>query len=166
MSFTLSKRTFFVISACFERRPLLRGDESAQLLIRTIYQLRVAKRFLLHEFVVMHDHTHMILTPEDLVTIEKVMQLIKGRFSFELGKKYPKRDLWQRSFTLHRIEDERDYVAHRTYILENPVKAGYVSSATDFAYSSAQPHFKLDPMPASLSRAKARQDLNGSATHG
>ena len=166
MPFNLPKRIFFVTSACFERRPLLRGDEPAQLLIRTIYQLRVAKKFLLHEFVVMHDHTHLIITPDDVITIEKVMQLIKGKFSFEMGKKYPKRDLWQRSFTLHRIEDERDYFAHRTYIHENPVKAGYVAKASDFPYSSAHSRFKLDPMPTSLARAKAREDLKGRATHG
>jgi putative transposase len=164
--FNLPKRTFFVTSACHERRPLLRGDEPAQLLTRTIYQLRVEQKFLLHEFVVMHDHTHMILTPDDVVTIEKVMQLIKGRFSFEMGKKYPKRELWQRSFTLHRIEDERDFVKHRDYIHQNPVKAGFVTVASEFAYSSANPRFKLDPMPASLARAEARKQFKGRSTHG
>jgi putative transposase len=166
MPFTLPRRTFFVTSACNERRPLLRADEPAQLLLRTVYKLRVEKKFLLHEFVVMHDHTHFILTPDDLITIEKVMQLIKGRFSFEMGKKYPKRELWQRSFTLHRIEDERDYLAHREYIHDNPVKSGYVSVASEYPHSSANPRFKVDPMPASLSRAEARKNLKGRATHG
>jgi putative transposase len=88
--FNLTNRTFFITSVCHERRPLLRADEPAQLLIRTIYQYRVEKKFLLHEFVVMHDHTHFMLTPDDLITIEKVMQLIKGRFSFEVGRIFPK----------------------------------------------------------------------------
>jgi len=145
---------------------MLRGDEPAQLLLRTIYEYRVAKRFLLHEFVVMHDHLHLIITPNDLLNVEKAMQLIKGRFSFEMGKKYPKRELWQRSFTLHRIENEADYQKHREYIHQNPVLAEYVKDAKEFAYSSANPRFKIDPMPRSLAAAKAAEDLEGRATHG
>jgi putative transposase len=153
--FTLPNRTFFISSVCHERRPLLSADESAQLLIRTIYQYRVEKKFLLHEFVVMHDHVHLIMTPEDAITIEKVIQLIKGRFSFEVGKKYPKRELWQRSFMLHRIENKNDYLEHRTYIRQNPVRKGYVKSAPEYAYSSANSRFKLDPMPSFEAGAKA-----------
>jgi putative transposase len=164
--FTLSNRTFFITSVCHERQPLLRADEPAQLLIRTIYQYRVAKRFLLHEFVVMHDHLHLIITPNDLLSVEKAVQLIKGRFSFEMGKKYPKRELWQRSFTLHRIEDGADYLKHREYIRQNPVTAGYVRSASDFAYSSANPRFKVDSMPDFLPAAKAAGKSKGRATHG
>jgi len=164
--FNLPNRTFFVTSVCHERRPLLRADEPAQMLIRTIYQYRVEKKFLLHEFVIMPDHTHLILTPEDVITIERVMQLIKGRFSFEVGKKFPKRELWQRSFTLHRIENQLDYVHHREYIHQNPVKAGLVAVASEFLYSSANRSFKLDPIPTPLTRAKARDGEKGRATHG
>ena len=145
---------------------MLRADEPAQLFIRTIYQYRVAKKFLLHEFVAMHDHIHLIITPNDILSAEKAMQLIKGRFSFEMGKKYPKRELWQRSFTLHRIEDEADYRKHRDYIHQNPVTSGYVKAANEFAYSSANPRFKIDPMPQSISAAKAAGKLKGHATHG
>ncbi len=134
---------------------MLRADEPAQLLIRTIYQYRIAKKFLLHDFVVMHDHMHLIITPDDLLSAEKAVQLIKGRFSFEMGKKYPKRELWQPSFALHRIEDETDYRKHREYIHQNLVTAGNVKMASEFAYSSANPRFKVDSMPQSLSAANA-----------
>ena len=164
--FTLPNRTFFITSVCHERRPLLRADEPAKLLIRTIYQYRVAKKFLLHEFVVMHDHIHLIISPNDLLNVEKAVQLIKGRFSFETGKKYPKRELWQRSFTLHRIEDGADDRKYREYIHQNPVTAGYVKMASEFAYSSANPRFKIDAMPESLSAAKAAEKSKGRATHG
>jgi putative transposase len=164
--FALPNRTFFITSVCYERRPMLRADEPAQVLIRTIYQYRVAKKFLLHEFVVMHDHIHLIITPNDILSAEKTMQLVKGRFSFEMGKKYPKRELWQRSFTLHRIEDEADYRKHRDYVHQNPVVAGYVKAASEFAYSSANPGFKIDPILRSLSAAKAAEKLKGRATHG
>jgi putative transposase len=46
---------------------------------------RTQKKYLLHEFVVMRDHFHLILTPTG-ITLERAMQLIKGRFSFELTR--------------------------------------------------------------------------------
>jgi len=45
------------------------------------------QKYLLHDFVVMPDHFHLLITP--IVTLERAMQLIKGGFSFrakrELG---------------------------------------------------------------------------------
>ena len=129
--FTLANRTFFITSVCHERRPILRADDHARLLIRTMYQYRVDRKFLLNEFVVMHEHIHLIITPNDLLSAEKAVQLIKGRFSFEMGKQYPKREIWQPSFTLHRIENEADYRKHRNYIHQNPIEAGYAKAAAD-----------------------------------
>lgn len=43
------------------------------------------RRYLLHEFVVMPDHFHLILTPTG-ITLERAMQCIKGGFSFQLNK--------------------------------------------------------------------------------
>jgi putative transposase len=47
---------------------------------------RTENKYLLHEFVVMPDHLHLILTPQG-ITLERAMQLIKGGFSFQLNKK-------------------------------------------------------------------------------
>ena len=38
---------------------------------------RRVPRFLLHDFVVMPDHVHLLLTPQR-ITLERVVQLIKG----------------------------------------------------------------------------------------
>jgi len=40
-----------------------------------------AGKFKIHDFVVMPDHIHLLLTVHGQATIEKAMQLIKGRFS-------------------------------------------------------------------------------------
>lgn len=61
----------------------------------------------------MPDHVHLILTPTYEVSLEKAMQYIKGNFSFRLKSKL---DIWERSYTNHRITDRRDYITHTNYI--------------------------------------------------
>jgi len=47
---------------------------------------REQMRYVLHEFVIMPDHLHLLLTPEADISIERALQLIKGGFSYRLGK--------------------------------------------------------------------------------
>jgi len=97
---------------------------------------REQKKYVLHEFVVMPDHLHLLLTPAPGISIERVTQLIKGGFSYRFGKL--KRGLiWQESFTNHRIRDDQDFACHAAYIRMNPVRARLVERAEAYRYSSA-----------------------------
>jgi putative transposase len=42
---------------------------------------RRKRRFLLHEFVIMPNHFHVLLTPPAEFPLEKAVQFIKGGFS-------------------------------------------------------------------------------------
>jgi putative transposase len=54
----------------------------ADLLIDTLLDYRRQQKFLLHEFVVMPNHIHLILTPQG-ITLERSIQFIKGGFPIE-----------------------------------------------------------------------------------
>jgi putative transposase len=69
-----STRTFFVTSTTVGRRPLLQSDRMAQLLVDVLAENRRKKRFLLHEFVIMPNHFHLLLTPAAEVPLEKALQ--------------------------------------------------------------------------------------------
>jgi putative transposase len=56
----------------------------AQLLVEILQQYRLQKEYLLHEFVVMPDHFHLLITPTE--TLERALQLIKGGFSYRASK--------------------------------------------------------------------------------
>ena len=108
-------------------------------------------RFLLHEFVVMPDHFHLIVTPAEDVSLEKALQYIKGGFSFRVKKELALNSLvWEESFTNHRIRDAEDYQQHREYIHHNPVKAGLAKTPSAYPYSSAFPGMEVDPAPPGL----------------
>jgi putative transposase len=47
-----------------------------------LYEYRARGIFRLHEFVVMPDHFHLLMTVECGMTIEKAVQFIRGGFAF------------------------------------------------------------------------------------
>jgi len=104
---------------------------------------------LLHGFVLMPDHFHLIITPE--VSLELAIQCLKGGFSFRAKREFKwSGDIWVAGFSDHRIRDEEDFVIHRAYIANNPVKVGLVERTEQYAYCSANGSFEVDAFPRGL----------------
>ncbi len=108
-----------------------------------------------HEFVFMPNHVHLLLTPAPAVSLEKSIQFIKGGFSFRVGKELGfKGDVWQKGFNEHRMRDVSDYEKQVDYTHMNPVKAGLVTEANEWRYSSAHLTREVDPPHAHLFNAR------------
>jgi len=148
---TANARTFFVTSSIAEKRNLLQSDRSASLLIRILYDYRAQQKFRLHEFVVMPDHFHLLMTVDSNMSIEKAVQFIKGGFAFRAGRELGFRaPVWQKGFSEVRVTTADAYQRIAEYIRNNPVERHLVAEATQFPYSSASPGFVLDPPPQGL----------------
>jgi putative transposase len=142
-----TESTYFVTANVLGRKSLFQVDKIARLFIQVLLDYRTQKKYLLHEFVVMPDHFHLILTPTG-VTLERAGQFVKGGFSFQLNRSLKvKRDVWQPSFVDRRIRDSLEYERFKNYIWQNPVKRFLVKSPDEYPYSSANPSFQLDPVP-------------------
>jgi putative transposase len=145
---TNTGQTYMVTSATWERRSLFRNERWATLLVDTLCHYRGAA-YLLHEFVIMPDHFHILITPK--MSLEKSVQFIKGGFSYrakkELGSSL---EIWQKGFSDHRIRDAGDYLRHVDYTRGNPVRKHLCERAEEFEYSSAHFGFELDPVPQGL----------------
>jgi len=114
---------------------LLQSDRNAILLVDVLRNCVAAKRFELHDFVIMPDHVHLLLTLSGDIALEKAMQFIKGGFSFRLKRELGySGEVWQRGFSDHRVNDGRSFENHRRYIAENPVKAGLVSAPEEYPW--------------------------------
>jgi len=149
---TTSESTYFVTANVEPRRNLFQVEKIARLFIEVMFGYRAQEKYLLHEFVVMPDHFHLILSPTG-ITLERSMQLVKGGFSHELNKNLnAKRDLWQPSFVDRRIRDSLEYAKYKDYIRQNPVKRRLAPTAEEYPYSSAHHGFQgsLDPVPQRL----------------
>ena len=125
--------TFFITTATYNRRRLFQTSANAELFLETLQYYRRLGHYKLHAFVVMPDHVHLILTPQD-ITLERAVGFIQGGFSHRLASKIP---VWQRGFTDHRIRDAADMETRRAYLHMNPVRGGLVESAKLYPYSSA-----------------------------
>jgi putative transposase len=145
-----TERTFFVTSVTWGRRSVFQTTRMAELFVQTLFAYRDQGRYWLHEFVLMRDHFHLLLTPAPAVTLERAMQFIKGGFSFRAGKEISRAEIWEASFTNHRIRDAQDYAAHRDYIHQNPVRGRLANVPAEYPYSSAHPGFVLDAPPQGL----------------
>ena len=69
-------------------RRLLQSERNAMLLIDVLRMNVAAGRFQLHDFVIMPDHLHLLMTLPGDITIERAMQLIKGGFSYRLKREF------------------------------------------------------------------------------
>jgi len=119
----------------------------ANLFCEILLRYRAEKRFLLHEFVVMPNHFHMLLSVPAGATLERALQCIKGGFSHEARQRLGPCEIWQTSFVDRRVRDAAEYARFREYIHQNPVRARLVEQAQNYRYSSLNPAFELDDVP-------------------
>lgn len=133
-----SERTFFVTTKTTVGLRLSQSERNAMLLIDVLRSYVAAHKFRLHDFVVMPDHLHLLMTLGSDMSIEKAMQFIKGGFSYRLKKEFGySSEIWQQGFSEVRIEDRESLLRHQKYIARNPVKAGLVDSPEEFPYCFA-----------------------------
>jgi len=131
-------RTFFATTRTAGGRSLFQTDRMAQLFIDVLRSYTLAGQFKVHDFVIMRNHVHLLLTVDGTMTIEKAMQLIKGNFSYRAKKELGfMGEIWQRGFSDVRIADEASFTAHQEYIYKNPVTAGLANTPEEYPYSSA-----------------------------
>jgi putative transposase len=131
-------RTFFVSSKTARGMHILQTERMANLFIDVLRSYMKARRFKVHEFVVMPDHVHVLLSLGPDLSIEKAVQMIKGNLSYRAKKEleYPG-EIWQKGFSEVQITTETSFIYHQNYINENPVRAGLARSAEEYPYCSA-----------------------------
>ena len=92
---------------------------------------------MIHDFVVMPNHVHLLMTIPHDKTLEQSMQLIKGSFSFRARKDLGfQGEVWQRGFSDAQIRDDRSFIEHKSYIEMNPVRAGLCNSPEEYPFGS------------------------------
>src|SRR5215470_6800345 len=130
--------TYFITANAWEGTAAFQAERVATLFIAAMFGYRDQGKLLVHEFVVMPNHVHLIVTPGRESTLERCMQFIKGGFSHRAGKELGLRnEIWQRGYVDHRIRDASDYAQHRIYIYQNPVRAHLAETPEQYPYCSA-----------------------------
>ena len=143
--------TYFITTKAAQNISAFQVKEVADIVITKMLEYRSKGHYLLHDFVLMPNHLHVILTPTDSVSLEKCMQLIKGGSSHEIHKiRSDKMQIWQSGFHESRLIDSTDYNRKTDYIRFNPVVAKLVERPENYPFSSASGQFECDPIPQGL----------------
>jgi putative transposase len=88
---------------------LLQTERMANLFIDVLRTYTMSGKLKAHEFVLMRNHFHVLLTIGAGKTIEKAVQMIKGNFSYRAKKELEfQRDIWQEGFSDVRITDRAE----------------------------------------------------------
>ena len=117
---------------------MFQTERMANLFVEVLRSYVKAGEFTVHDFVIMPNHIHLLMTVPGILSLEGAMQLIKGNFSFRANKELGfKGDIWQRGFSDVLVTDKRSFQLHRSYIDNNPVKKGLVKSPEEYRFGSA-----------------------------
>jgi len=140
--------SYFVTTRCWEGRTVFQVTENAEILIETLLRYRDQGLYLLHEFVAMPNHLHLLLTPSANTSLEKDVQLIKGGSSHEIHKQRGNSiKIWQEGFHDWTIRDAHDWQVKVEYIRLNPVRGRLADNSRDWPFSSASGRYTLDAIP-------------------
>ena len=156
--------SYFVTAKCGQSRAIFQVPENAQILTQTIFQYRDQGIYLLHEFVVMPDHFHLMLTPSHTTSLERAIGMIKGASSHRIHKERGnKMEIWQQGFHDWTIRDSNDWRSKVEYIHLNPVRAKLAATPQDWPHSSARREFVLDPTPRKYSQLSSGAEAPSSS---
>ena len=94
--------------------------------------------FRLHNFCIMPNHIHLLITPASGTSLSRIIQWIKTRTAKRWNCIHGSSDhLWGERFFARPIKDSWEYFIVYNYIDQNPVKAGLVHNAQDWKASGA-----------------------------
>ena len=82
-----TSNTYFVAANAFAGQVIFQSERMAKLLLETSLDCRSQRKYLLHEFMIMLNHLHILFTTEAGVTLGCAVQFVKGAFSRRAGKR-------------------------------------------------------------------------------
>ena len=135
---------YFITTTTRENIKVFSEQKWADSLLSCLYYGRENNWYLLLSFVIMPEHLHLIVVPQTK-NISQIMKAIKG-YSARLINSYSqdKGSLWQEGFYDYILDSEEKLLTKIKYIEENPVRAGLVSEAEFYRYSSAHKQNSVD----------------------
>lgn len=160
------ERFYFVTTTVVRFTPVFANQHFCDILMSNIKHCREKYNFVVLGYVIMPSHFHwnLIVNPK-FGTISDIMRDIKKFTAWQIfdnleenkndallkishesaeGLKDQIRKLWMPRFDDEVIRNQQMFWAKLNYIHNNPVKAGLVSRAEDYKYSSARNYINGD----------------------
>ena len=144
----------FITCSCYRRRPKLSAAGRRDLFLKILEEARRKYRFVVHGYVIMPEHFHLLITEPEVGDPSVVMKVVKQRFARRVNqrRKPPSSaqmalwdsapdPVWQKRFYDFNVWSERKRIEKLRYMHRNPVKRGLVEEPDQWRWSSFRTYF-------------------------
>jgi putative transposase len=119
------------------KEPIFFDEKDYLAYLRFLKASADALKCLIHAYVLMTNHVHLLMTPKASNDISRLLQGIGRRFVPYINKTYQRRGgLWEGRHKGHILEAEDYFLICMRYIELNPVRAGMVEHPAQYRWSS------------------------------
>ena len=133
---SLKEYPYMITTVTVNREPMFENSKSADIILETILFGRRQKWYFLLSFVIIPDHIHLIIIPEDK-SISECLKSIKGFSSRQINEIHNRKGaIWQSGFYDYILDSDNKVLNRIKYIEENPLRKGIVHNSEDYKYSS------------------------------
>lgn len=153
-----------VIQRGHNRQPCFFSKGDYECYLHWLGEALVASDVSLHAYVLMTNHVHLLVTPEDARAIPQLLISLGRRYVQYINRKYGRTGtLWDSRYKSSLIEAETYLFACHRYIELNPVRAAIVVDPAQYRWSSyrhnalGQADPLLSPRPEYLALANSQQ---------
>ena len=101
---------------------------------------------LLHAYVLMTNHVHVLVTPSSAGAVSRMMQWLGRQYVGYINGRYRRTGtLWEGRYKSCLVDTERYLLTCYRYIELNPVRAAMVADPADYAWSSYRANAQAGP---------------------
>ena len=123
-----------------ERRLVFRDDGDREQYLARLADYRERHRFRLYAYCLMDNHFHLAIGT-GTVPLSRIMLAVQSAYTQAFNRRYRRSGhLFQGRYKAFLVEKDRYFLALLRYIHENPVKAGVVTRADRYRWSSDRPY--------------------------
>ena len=148
----------FITCSCYRRQPQLGTVQRRDLFLKILEEARRKYRFVVHGYVLMPEHIHLLITEPEVGDPSVVMKVIKQRFArwrnrsrrrtssaqAALWNSTPE-PVWQKRFYDFNVWSARKQIEKLRYMHRNPVKRGLVKQPDQWKWSSFRAYAYGEP---------------------
>ena len=130
-----------VITRGVDRQAVFFHENDYTLYLEALQQAAATHNCLIHAYVLMTNHVHLLVTPEHERSLPLMIQAMGRTYVQRLNARYNRTGtLWEGRYKAALVQDDRYLLACQRYIELNPVRAGIVLAPGEYRYSSYAHH--------------------------
>ncbi|MBI4367319.1 MAG: transposase [Deltaproteobacteria bacterium] len=101
-----------------------------------LFTARDEQKFLLHHFMLMHTHVHLLITTPGPIFLDRIMQRINHRYAIDYHTRHQRTGhFWMHGYRCAIVDSDRYALACMRYLDRNPIRAGVVTDPSEWPWS-------------------------------